>query len=83
MNTEDDFKPSLGKLFVIINILDYNGDHYFVCLGDNRVNEQIALGVFHTLAVREHNNIASKLANINPLWSDEKLYQVDLNWFFD
>ncbi|KAL1122387.1 hypothetical protein AAG570_003792 [Ranatra chinensis] len=43
--------------------------------GDNRVNEQLALGVLHTLTIREHNRIATQLANLNPHWDDETLYQ--------
>ena len=44
--------------------------------GDNRANENMALAVLHTVFLREHNRIASELGNINPLWDDEKIYQV-------
>nr|XP_053631157.1 peroxidase-like [Cherax quadricarinatus] len=43
--------------------------------GDNRVNEQVALAVMHTVWVRIHNRIARELARLNPHWSDETLYQ--------
>lgn len=47
-------------------------------LGDNRVNEQLGLGVLHTLVVREHNRIAKELTRLNQKWDDEIIYQVIL-----
>ena len=46
--------------------------------GDLRVNEQPTLGAMHLLFVREHNRLARHLKRINPLWDDERLYQVRL-----
>ncbi|XP_014255974.1 lactoperoxidase-like isoform X2 [Cimex lectularius] len=53
----------------------YSPDIYCFLAGDSRVNEQLALGVLHTLTVREHNRIATELAKINPYWDDETIYQ--------
>lgn len=43
--------------------------------GDVRANEQVGLIAMHTLWVREHNRIADQLAEENPDWTDEQLYQ--------
>jgi peroxidase len=43
--------------------------------GDNRVNEQIALTLMHTVWLREHNRIAAVLQTTNAQASDEQLYQ--------
>ncbi|KAK8781117.1 hypothetical protein V5799_017543 [Amblyomma americanum] len=44
--------------------------------GDFRVNQNAGLVSLHTVSLREHNSIASKLAKINPHWNDETLFQV-------
>lgn len=43
--------------------------------GEIRVNEQLVLTCMHTLMAREHNRLAHGLAQINPHWDDETLYQ--------
>lgn len=43
--------------------------------GDVRANENVALSSMHTIFVREHNRIATELAEQNPDLSDEELYQ--------
>lgn len=43
--------------------------------GDVRANENTALLSLHSLFVREHNRLAEKLAQKNPDWDDETLYQ--------
>ncbi|XP_011161795.1 peroxidase isoform X2 [Solenopsis invicta] len=43
--------------------------------GDERVNVHPQLAVIHTVWHREHNRVADELAQLNPDWSDEILYQ--------
>jgi len=43
--------------------------------GDARANENVVLISMHTLFVREHNRIASELAEVHPTWTDEQLFQ--------
>uniref|UniRef100_A0A7N5ZVG9 Eosinophil peroxidase n=1 Tax=Anabas testudineus TaxID=64144 RepID=A0A7N5ZVG9_ANATE len=43
--------------------------------GDGRSNENIALTSLHTLMLREHNRLARALAQLNPTWDGERLYQ--------
>ncbi|XP_071051803.1 peroxidasin homolog [Onthophagus taurus] len=43
--------------------------------GDKRFSEQPALTALHTIWVKFHNKIAEELAEFNPHWSDEKIYQ--------
>ncbi|XP_053180992.1 eosinophil peroxidase-like [Scomber japonicus] len=43
--------------------------------GDERSNENIGLTSLHTLLMREHNRLARALAEINPHWNGERLYQ--------
>lgn len=39
------------------------------------MNEQPHLAAMHTLWFRHHNLVVTKLARLNPHWSDETLYQ--------
>ncbi|XP_001354288.3 peroxidasin [Drosophila pseudoobscura] len=54
--------------------LDENTMSCFVS-GDIRVNEQVGLLAMHTIWMREHNRLATKLREINPHWDGDTLYQ--------
>ncbi|XP_046398870.1 peroxidase-like [Ischnura elegans] len=43
--------------------------------GDARINQNTELTVLHIVLHREHNRIADHLAQLNPHWDDETLYQ--------
>lgn len=43
--------------------------------GEIRVNEQLVLACMHTIMARNHNNLATQLAQVNPHWDDETLFQ--------
>lgn len=51
-----------------------NGRYCFLS-GDPRSNENIHLTTMHLLLARQHNLIVRQLAEINPSWDDEKLFQ--------
>jgi len=52
-----------------------NANKLLMCVGDVRVDENIALTSLHALFVREHNRLARALHVLNPTWSSETLYQ--------
>lgn len=43
--------------------------------GDVRVNENIGLTLMHTIWMREHNQLADKLGQLNKHWRDERIFE--------
>ncbi len=56
------------------NLLPVDSDGSFLA-GDVRANENVELTSMQTLFVREHNRIATQLAQQHPNWTDEQIYQ--------
>lgn len=48
-------------------------------VGDKRVTENLGLSALHTVFLREHNRLVTKLGKLNPHWDGEKLYQESRN----
>jgi len=48
---------------------------YCFYAGDPRASEQPALASVHTMFLRQHNSWADGMKQVNPHWSDEKIYQ--------
>ncbi|KAI4504208.1 hypothetical protein M0802_000679 [Mischocyttarus mexicanus] len=48
---------------------------YCFLAGDPRANENLHLTTMHLIWARQHNKIAEGLAKVNPIWSDEQIYQ--------
>ena len=67
-------KPSLP--FDDMDIVGCPGNQECFLAGDVRVNEQTGIIVMHTIWLREHNRIATKLEELNPEWSPAKVFLV-------
>lgn len=52
----------------------------FFMAGDIRANENPELLSLQTLFVREHNRVAERIAQQNPSWTDEQIYQAARNF---
>jgi hypothetical protein len=46
--------------------------------GSNGPAPVLGLVAMHTLWMRQHNRVARQLADINPHWNDEQLFQVKM-----
>ncbi len=53
-----------------------DGDRRCFKSGDVRVNEHPGTAAMHTLWVRQHNRLAQSMADLNPHWNDEQIFQV-------
>ncbi|XP_045767259.1 peroxidase-like isoform X4 [Maniola jurtina] len=67
------FLPSVDDKLAVCDLRNLSEPCYLA--GDTRINQTPTLAALHTLLLREHNRVADVLADLNPLWSDEKLFQ--------
>lgn len=68
---KDKFLP-----FNVLGLPNAGGDSDTLFLaGDVRANEQVGLTAMHTLFVREHNRLATLIAQRNPSLSGEEIFQ--------
>ena len=51
------------------------GDPLLFAAGDIRANEQVGLTAMHTLFVREHNRLAAEIAEDNPDYDGDRIYE--------
>ncbi|CAH3927903.1 unnamed protein product [Pieris brassicae] len=72
-NCKKGFLPSVDDKAAACDLRNISEPCYLA--GDNRINQTPTLAVLHTLLLREHNRIADILGSLNPLWTDEKIYQ--------
>ncbi|KAL0279639.1 UNVERIFIED_CONTAM: hypothetical protein PYX00_001148 [Menopon gallinae] len=54
---------------------EFKRGRYCFLTGDLRSNENLHLVSMHLIFARQHNRIARKLADLNPHWKDETLFQ--------
>ncbi|XP_061704372.1 peroxidase-like [Cydia pomonella] len=67
------FPPSVDKKMDVCDLRNSSEPCYMA--GDGRINQTPTLAMMHTIMLREHNRIADILGSLNPMWSDEKIYQ--------
>ena len=58
-----------------MSFVGFSADVRFIA-GDSRANEHIALMALHVLFIREHNRLAEDIAERNPDWNDEDIFQL-------
>ncbi|CAG9580052.1 unnamed protein product [Danaus chrysippus] len=72
-NCKRGFLPSVDDKFEVCDLRNSSEPCYMA--GDTRINQTPTLAVLHTILLREHNRVADILSSLNPLWTDEKIYQ--------
>ncbi|XP_050677757.1 peroxidase-like [Leptidea sinapis] len=72
-NCKKGFLPTVDDKTAVCDLRNMSEPCYHA--GDSRINQTPTLAVLHTILLREHNRIADILSSLNPLWSDEKLFQ--------
>ncbi len=73
-NRNEDLLPA-SKQERPSDCLDFRPETKCFVAGDDRINQNPALMSMQTVMVREHNRIARILAQLNPSWDDELLFE--------
>ncbi len=72
-------KKYVGLDMLVPNWLPQDQRSYLFAMGGDRSNVQIGYTMFNVLFLREHNRICLDLAQENPKWDDERLFQTARN----
>ena len=72
-NTNYTYNRNESNIIANVSLTNVPGNCYFA--GDDRASENPGLLSMQTLFMREHNRVATQLAQVNPGWNDERLYQ--------
>lgn len=65
-------------MFICVSMVvddEGTGTHRCFLGGDLRLNVHAGLAALHTLLVHEHNRVASVLAELNPQWGDDTIFE--------
>lgn len=72
----DELDPPLGVEKVTLSSLQHQSLFAF---GGDRTNSATQVAMMNTLFLREHNRVAFEIANANPTWDDDRVFETTRN----